>query len=338
MKKNIMPTAASPLSRYSRGFTLVELMVSITLGLLVTAAAIQLFVGNIMTTRMQQANDELQNSGVFGVDYMTKHIRLANYGNISNPELNEQTIWGGIVLTARTASTSTANLPIPTAAPYISSGLLSHSVGTGESVSSTLNEWQGFSNVNQASDQLTIQFVAPTPMVNCEGAAVQMGDRVVQRYFLRRDPATATAGTDYALACDANTPTPSGTAPVIEPATLTGFGDAGQVIVPRVDYLTFQLGTLDSTGNIAYYTINQYRTAANTARTATPARTPPKIVAVKIGVIVRSMDETKSTDIDLTKPFSVFNQSVTLNSGSKTQARRVYTTTVALRDGLGDKI
>jgi type IV pilus assembly protein PilW len=81
-------------NQYQKGFTLIELMVALVLGLLVSAAAVQLFTGSILSTRMQQANDELQNSGIFGLDYIVRDIRLANYENINNPELNEQTPWG----------------------------------------------------------------------------------------------------------------------------------------------------------------------------------------------------------------------------------------------------
>lgn len=69
-------------NQYQKGFTLIELMVALVLGLLVSAAAVQLFTGSILSTRMQQANDELQNSGIFGLDYIVRDIRLANYENI----------------------------------------------------------------------------------------------------------------------------------------------------------------------------------------------------------------------------------------------------------------
>lgn len=319
------------------GFTLIELMVALALGLLITAAAIQLFLGGLLTSRMQQANAELQNSGVFGLDYVARDLRLANYINTDFPELNEQTPWGGVVLTARTATVTDANIPIPAAAPYISTGLLSHSVGTGESVSSTQNEWQGLSNVNLASDQLTIQFVAPNAMVNCEGANVQAGDYVIQRYFVRRAVATATTGTDYGLACDANTPTPTGTTPVAEPTTISGFGGAGELIMPRVDHFTVQLGVRNEAGNMAYYTINQYRTAAAAARAAVPATEPPRIVSVKTAVLVRSTDNTRNNDIDLTRSINILNQNVTLTDTTNRFARRVYSTAVTFRNGLGER-
>lgn len=328
------------------GFTLIELMVSITLGLIVTAAAIQLFTGGLISTRVQQANSELQDSGLFGLEYIARDIRLANQGNLSNPALNDQTPWGGIVLTARTTTPTNTNLPIPAADPFISSGLLTHSVGTGEAVSTTADEWRGLSKVkigsaDAVSDQLTIQFIAPTAMANCEGVNVLEGDIVVQRYFMRPDTSSTT---DYVVACDANTPNTTATA---KPTTLTGFGDAGQVVIPRADHLKFLLGTKDSTGKLAYYTINQYRAVANEARRtaattdalALPAKTatiPPRIVLVKMGIVVRSLENTQNPSLDLTKTLDILGDTVTPADTTTRYARHVYTTTVALRNGLGE--
>lgn len=324
------------------GFTLVELMVSIVLGLLITAAATQLFIGGLITTRVQQANAELQDNGLFGLDYIARDIRLANYGNVENPELSDTTSWGGIVLTANTATATNTNLPIPTSAPFISQGLLSHSAGTSplETVSTTTNEWRGLSNVKigstaAPSDQLTIQFTSPNAMTNCEGANVQAGDLVVQRYFMRPDPSSSVTSTNYVLACDANTPTASGATPVSRPTTVLGLGDAGQIIIPRIEYLKFLLGTQDASGNLAYYSINQYRAKANQARAA--SLTPPKIVLVKMGVLIRSLDNTQNPSLDLSKSYNILGTTVVPNDTSTRYARQAYTVTVALRNALGEK-
>ncbi|MDH0029833.1 MULTISPECIES: PilW family protein [unclassified Acinetobacter] len=324
-------------SMQQQGFTLIELMVALALGLVITAAAIQLFTGGLLSSRMQEANAELQNSGVFGLDYVVRDIRLANYTNINNPALTEQTPWGGVVLTARTGAGTNVNLPIPDKAPFISNGLLTHSVGSTEAASTVKNEWRGLSNVDLSSDQLTIQFIAPNAMVNCEGANVQEGDYVIQRYFLRpADDPDSTTSTEYGLACDANTPVSSKPDPLkIVP---TGFGDAGQVIMPRVDHFTIQLGTRAANGNLAYYTVNQYRTLAAAARAAAPPTVPPRIVSVKLGVLVRSVDNTRNSAIDPTQKIDILNQKVELKDKDTKYARRVYSTTVALRNGLGERL
>ncbi len=332
------PYAVSHKPMQQRGFTLIELMVALVLGLIITAAAIQLFTGGFLNARMQEANAELQNSGVFGLDYVARDIRLANYTNINNPALTEQTPWGGIVLTARTGTGTNVNLPIPEIAPFISNGLLTHSVGSTETVSTVKNEWRGLSNVDVSSDQLTIQFIAPNAMVNCEGTNVQEGDYVIQRYFLRpADNPDSTTSTEYGLACDANTPAPLSTPDPLK-TVLTGLGDAGQVIMPRVDHFTIQLGTRAADGNLAYYTVNQYRTLATAERAAAPPRVPPRIVSVKLGVLVRSVDNTRNSAIDLTKKIDILNQQVELTDKDTKYARRVYSTTVALRNGLGERL
>ncbi|EXE97941.1 prepilin-type N-terminal cleavage/methylation domain protein [Acinetobacter sp. 1592897] len=65
-----------------QGFTLIELMVALALGLILVAAATQLFIGGILSSRLQKANAEIQDSGIFGLDYIIRDIRLVNYGNI----------------------------------------------------------------------------------------------------------------------------------------------------------------------------------------------------------------------------------------------------------------
>lgn len=358
---------ATQFSRVS-GFTLVELMVAITLGLLITAAAIQLFTGGLVTSRLQQANAEIQDSGIFGVEYVARDVRLANFGNVSKPVLNDRTLWGGIIFTANSTLNITSNAGSATpavlpdvnflsnagsASGYLASGLLSHSVGTGETVSTTTNEWRGLSNVSgQNSDQLTIQFIAPSAMTNCEGRNVLTGDLVVQRYFIRAD-ANGTVNNDYALACDANIPNGPASVPpsandapytiaTSQPYIIKGLGDAGQIVIPRVDHFHVLLGTRNDAGNLAYYTINQYkalRTAATSATATAPAvsgTVPPRIVSVQVAVLIRSVNNAKDGLIDPTRTFSMLDQTVTPTDTTSRFVRRVYISTIAIRNGLGD--
>lgn len=303
------------------GFTLIELMISIVLGLLLVAATSQLFISGVVSSRLQQGGADVQDNGLFGLDYLAKDVRLANYGNsTANLILNEQTPWGGVVLT-------TTNLSVT---PAIAAPLLSHSGGD---TTGAGNQWTGVSGVNQKSDQLTIQFQAPFAMSNCEGQAVLASDLIVERYFLRQDASGAT--TDLVLACDANTPSVG--AANKQPVSVTGLGDAGQVILNRVDQFHVLLGARDTSGNMGYYTIRQYNAKAAAARLA--AAVPPQIVSIQVAALVRSADNTNSTSINLLKKYPILDQSVTLNTvaapNSNRYIRQVYATTVALRNGLG---
>ncbi|WP_349928513.1 PilW family protein [Acinetobacter sp. A1-4-2] len=294
------------------GFTLVELIIALALGLLITAAATQLFLGGIVSARIQQANAELQDSGVFGLDYMARDIRLANYGNINNPELTNTTQLGGIVLSQ--GASGSVNVP--------------------KDIGDSSVTLQGLtSNVSEKSDQLTIQFSAPNDMFNCEGEEVKTGEYVIQRYFLRKD--NNGEEKDLVLACDANK---KGAMSV---TNITDFGGTqlGQVIMPRVDHLRFYLGTMTKNDSdvisTTYYTINEYITVANAARNA--GQLVPRITSIKAAVIVRSVDNTNNQLVDPTKPIQFLDKSVTLTNQTK-HLRRVYMTTIAIRNGMGDAI
>lgn len=64
-----------------RGFTLVELMVAMVIGLILTLAALQLFLTNQRTFALQQALAELHEDGQMITRYMTADIRQAGRGD-----------------------------------------------------------------------------------------------------------------------------------------------------------------------------------------------------------------------------------------------------------------
>ncbi len=288
-----------------QGFTLIELVVALAIGLIVSAAALQLFTGGLITTKMQEASAELQDSGVFGVDYIARDIRLANFGNVNNPVLDTTTPNGGIIFTSGDPASGKANLQLKD----VSAGLLTKSGGSSETSAS--------------SDQLTIMFQAPNNMMNCEGRQVQANEYVIQRYFLRTD------NNNLALACDANTP--GSMAP-----SIAGLNDKnnGEVIMPRVDLVRFYIGAKVG-NNFSYYTIEQFKKAVNGATSPNV----PRVVSIRMMVLVRSKDPITNKNIDPSKEsFNFPDGVVTLTDKSTKYLRRLYTTNIALRNGLGEKI
>lgn len=328
-----MTSSRSP-QKANAGFTLIELMISITLGLLVVAAASQLLLGGLVSSRLQQGAADAQDSGVFGLDYIAKDIRLANYGNVTNLVLNDTTPGGGIVLTADTATPNTTVTNLANVGPLtaVPNGVLSRSAGQTAGVG---NQWQGLTKVTvtgapaSQSDQLTIQFLAPAAMTNCEGENVVAGQRVIQRYFLRPDTTDSTA---LVLACDAGSISAAVDAippTVAVPPIITDFGDAGQVMMQRVEHMHVLLGTQTAAGVWRYFSIRDYM-----ALTTTPK---PQIRSIQFSVLVRSLDNTNSNVIDPARSFTMLDQTVTptANQSANRYVRRVYTTTIALRNGLG---
>ncbi len=71
------------------GVTVIELMVALLLGLLLTGGAIQLFVSNRATYGFNEGFARLQESGRFALDTVSYHARLAGYfGCLPNIQVN----------------------------------------------------------------------------------------------------------------------------------------------------------------------------------------------------------------------------------------------------------
>lgn len=334
------------------GFTLIELMIAIALGLLIVAAGLSLFINGLKGSKMQEGVLQIQDSGIFGLDYIADQVRLANYANVENRDLNDQTPFGGIVFTAGLPTATNVNLAVGKANKTTSFTIKDVTQTSG-------TNWTGLSNTDIGSDQLTIQFIAPKDMFNCEGDEVRKGDRVVQRYFVRTDstrPAYDTNLPRLSLACDANTPTALTSEVQPYPEWITGFQDSniGEVIIPDIDYFGFILGA--RTGNaFQYFTVPEFKAAATAARTQETARLAdpnkkndppikvPSVEIIKMAVLLKSPEEIHTGDINPDLPFTILGKTVKLKKPTTATkknkfARRVYIKTIAIRNGLGDRL
>ena len=287
---------------HQTGFTLIELMISLVLGLLISAAVIQVYIINTRTLTVQQSASEVQDSTIFALQSLEEHFRLANLGNPIT-SITSESNHGGIVLTP-------TNLGIVGTASNDLAKLLTISAGA-----------DSLSNTNTASDQLTIQYknVTPNNMFDCEGGEIVTGSSewVVERYFVRlATGANASATTkDLVLACDAGRVANTGGA-------VTDFGDAGEVIVPAIDQFQILLGVQTDVTQSTYISPTTYLTLTD----------KPPITTVKFGVVVRSTTPLiTSTDNDR---FQIFGIAQTLKTDTTRTKyyRRSYESTVLLRN------
>ena len=289
----------------SAGFTLIELMISLVLGLLISAAVMQVYIVSTRTATVQQSASEVQDSAIFSLQAIEDHIRLANLGNpISN--IKDTTNHGGIVLTSANLGTINA-----TDAKYFTA-------------SADSTGWTGLSNVTGVeSDQLTIQYknVTSSSLYDCEGAEVQKDspDWVVERYFVRK--AIGGADTDLVLACAAGRVDEDG-------QIITAFTGAGEVIIPAVDQFKVLLGTLADVSQLSYLPASTYLELTD----------KPAITTVKLGMIVRS-DTPLIEDPESSLPaadkgkFTILGaeQKLKADSVNKVRYRRSYESTIVLR-------
>jgi type IV pilus assembly protein PilW len=325
--------------RLRKGFTLIELMVAIVLGLLITAAALQLFISGQSSYRVQQAAATIQDGGIFGINAATRNIRLANQGNGS--VINDQTAYGGIVLSAQT----TTGFEGATPAGNLKNLKVGTTVITGNQYISKSEATESANNF-LASDQLVIIYQAPLNMVTCTGKHVKGPDRkidslakgwyVIEKYYIKKrstDNGADLYCSDALFIAKGETvpqsyTVSSSTTTITTNETLTAdYGkNSGEMIAQNVEYMRIQLIVRNSDNSIGtmaidHYTNNLTLSSADTKR--------PNVIGINMGWLVRSSEQVPNNKITV---YQVLDKTINAPDGDKFM-RNVYSTTIALRNG-----
>ena len=305
--------------KYQRGFTLIELMISLVLGLLISAAIIQVFITSQRVDRVQSAGSEIQDSAVFGIQSIEQQLRLANLGNDGVP-LNDKTVMGGVVLTASATNADAVNVVTST---QLEKGYLtrSHDMDSAGGI----HKWDGsLSNTGEKSDQLTIQYTNTTGQIlyDCEGEKIELNERVITRYFLTEDNVkTNKDRKNINLNCDAGRIASNG--------VLTNFMEAGQTIIKNVDQFNIRLGVKHSVVNSGVASYSYTETSVKDYMNLTTEK--PYITNIKVALLTRS---TSNSPDDSASAFSILGTTQTLKSETNAPKylRRVYETNTLLRN------
>lgn len=293
-----------------RGFTLIELMIALVLGSLIVAASIQVFINANQSLAFQQSSANIQNSGLFGMDYIVRDLRRANIDS-NSAAMTVDTLHGGIVFNNKNISKVTM-----TDAESINALLTKSSIGP-----------SNFNNLK--SDQIVIQYKNTIgSQFNCEGVKVLPNQFVVQRYFLKEEKAAATADQyrPLSLRCKATVYTG-------DSATSLDLSGDGEMLIPNVDHLRVLLGVARDNpvkdgvmDDFLYVSPSEYIKLID----------KPQIVSIQLGILVRS-PESVANGTELTK-FTVLdlqNKELLTDPDKSKYLRQVITQTVALRNGFG---
>jgi type IV pilus assembly protein PilW len=79
MEKTMKTVGLSNIGGWQRGFTLVEILVALTLGLFVIGGVIQIFATTRQTYRTQEQISQLQENARVAINFLNDNIRLAGY-------------------------------------------------------------------------------------------------------------------------------------------------------------------------------------------------------------------------------------------------------------------
>ena len=292
------------MKRKMSGYTLVELMVALVLGLIVVLVAVQMLLAGQRSVAFQNAVLNVQDNANIGLNYIVTDLKHTNL-NLINRDMRSTGVSGLIV--------SDSNYPA--------------NITTNRRLSSTA-DLNSPSLTEDDSDVLVIQYRPNLAKgYDCEGEAITSpNDVIVQRYFLRRD--TNGANFDLALACDAgryaNTETET---------TITGFNNSGQIIMQRVDQFKVLVGVQNtSTRSLSYMTLAQFA--------AVPAGENLRAVSLQIGILARSLDNA-GADTNEKLDYTLLNLPQVIDKPDEMKARYVRVPveqTIALKNGLGERL
>lgn len=304
--KYVMADSIKP----QQGFTLIELMISLVLGLLISAAVIQVFITSQRVDRIQTAGSEIQDKAVFGLQSIEPQIRLANLGN-DGVAINDNTNMGGIILTVGKEDAVNVNAAVK------------NGNQAGDFVTRTAPT--NLSNTGIPSDQLTIQYINTTgrELFDCEGESIEQNAHVVTRYFVAPGKSTVdNARKNLDLRCDAGR---------IVNKDIKKFPDNGQIIIENIDQFNIRLGVqkpVVNAGKANYeysdMTIKQYM--------ALPAAdVKPPIVNIRIAILARSTANRPQVSGE---KFLIFGKEQTLKiqTNAPKYLRRVYESNILLRN------
>lgn len=319
-----------------QGFTLIELMISLVLGLLIIAAASQVYVISLRTATVQQAGSSILDANVFGLQQIENNIRMAGLGlsDVAKAGAADSGILAGGDNDAAAISVLNVN------GAKLSSSLISRD-GSGPT-----------NTTSDGSDQLTIQYRAPANMRDCEGHLV-LGPRtgildlpgnpvvsidgqiIVERYFVKDNNGTLELRCDAGLYVSNHIIEDSGQG-TANATILTGASnrhniynlnanDDGALIVSGIDDFQVRFGIASGANHsgIRYVTPTEYQ--------ALPADTA--IITVQLGLLTKG--SVPSSDAPESPTYTILGNDVSMKSDQGQFIRRVYETNIMLRNSRG---
>ena len=325
-----------------RGFSLVELMVALTLGLIISIAAISAYVGASSASKVADAQTRMNEDAQAALSLIAQQLRMA--GN--NPKRANR------VEGSTTTLSSLRNpmyLPTPTYAGF------SLSPGT-----FTLSGFRFVRGCDGAFSNLTA--AADIDSLTCAGTTTTLPDSIAITYEADQYNTIPTSGgtpTDCLggslPVITASMPVVSGTGTVTSSVTYykadnrfyigtssaivnpslycKGNGTPSpQPMVENVEDMQITYGTLNTTGTstgvAGYLEANEITSVANLAALANDAARWKKVITARICIVVRS----ETTVVSDASSAKYLNCQGSLVASPDLRLRKAYSTTVELRN------
>ncbi len=319
--------------RHSRGFSLIELMVSITIGLVISVAAVSAYLGASSASRTTEAQTRMNEDGQAALNVLSQQIRMA--GN--NPDQPNRT-----ELSRRNPVYGPTTFPLGgtfTTSNFIVRGCDGTFTNITATAAVNLDALTCTAGTTTLPDSIAISYeadrfntvAASTRPTDCLGSGLNT---------VTASLPTVVAGTVSTVSVPywvADNRFYIGTSTAIASPSLYCKGNAGspQPMVENVENLQFSYGTVSTTNTATTATVAGYLTAqevvteANLAAMASDAARWDKVVTVRICVVIRS-ENNIAPSADSARYLDCTDTLVT--NPPDLRLRRAYSTTVVLRN------
>ena len=326
--------------RNNQGFSLVELLVSITIGLVIAVAAGSAYLGASSAGKVAEAQSRMNEDAQAALNILTQQLRLAGNNPVQANRANafrrdpvfDPTYVGGTSTAYGTTSFTTSPGTYTLSAFSIRGcdGTFSNVTATAAISLASLNCAGGTTTlpdsiaVSYEADKYTTPPTTAGLATDCVGSALPVVT------------ATFTSGTSTSASfAVADNRFYIGSSSGIPSLYCKGSSSSTQPLVENVEDMQFLYGTVSSTDPSAtatvagYLSADQVITETNMALLASDAARWGKVLTVRVCVVVRSENPGASD----TASASYYKCDGTLDS-SKTdlRLRRAYSTTVVLRN------
>jgi len=326
--------------RRIKGFSLIELMVSLTIGLVIAVAAISAYLGAAGASKMSNAQSRMNEDAQAALNVLAQQIRMAGTNPVQanradafqhNPVF-DPTYVGGSVTSYGTTSFSASS---GGAAYNLSAFSIRGCDGSFSSITSTSN-LDSLSNCGTSTlpDSIAVSYEGDKYNTMPSGASA--GDclgQSVPSITATFTSGTSTTATYYVVD---NRFYVANSSDGIPNLYCKGNGGSVQPLVENVEDMQFLYGTVSSAATSNTATVAGYLTAEDVITNAPTADAPGyskawgKVLTVRICVVVRSESPVVSNAASA-KYYNCANPAV-LTTAPDLRLRRAYSTTVVLRN------
>jgi len=278
--------------RAAAGFSLVEMMISITLGMLIVAALVGVLISNSRTAKTTDRSTELQSNGRYALDHLQRELRHAGYRGYTWSEPSTP-------VTAITPITNECLVAGAAAGSFVTN-LRQGIWGANDS-----NPYSG-SCLNSdyvRGDVLVIRHVAHTPLnTNTTSGSFYFRSSYAVGEIFKGSGAAPLAGAPtltgsptpqadfqlqeyvYYIGSDDN----DATIPALRRRALVGSGMADEMVASGIEQMQVQYGRLDTALNTRYFNANSLSGSSSDTLFTTTSYAWDEVNSARIWLLART--------------------------------------------------